>query len=83
MKSIKLIIVHFIWFTVFLSTNCLAGGLQFVETAGGKKSKNTRELVQWTHSRLVFNKVLERIAVGQEETLQIEVLSKNEERYSP
>jgi len=78
MKSIKLIIVHFIWFTVFLSTNCLAGGLQFVETAGGKKSKNTRELVQWTHSRLVFNKVLERIAVGQEETLQIEVLSKNE-----
>lgn len=65
-----------ICFALTAPTN--AGGLKFVETADSKKSKETRELVQWTHTRLVFNKELERVAVGQEETLQVEVLSKNE-----
>ncbi|WP_372760349.1 hypothetical protein, partial [Litorivivens sp.] len=45
-----------------------AKGLQFVETADGTKSHRTRELVQWTHTRLVFNKALKRVAVGQEAT---------------
>jgi len=78
MKHINLVLVLFIGLLIYPSTACLASGLKFVETAGSKKSKNIRQLVQWTHSRLVFDKVLERIAVGQEETLQIEVLSKNE-----
>ncbi|WP_372797959.1 pilus assembly protein N-terminal domain-containing protein [Litorivivens sp.] len=55
-----------------------AKGLQFVETADGTKSHRTRELVQWTHTRLVFNKALKRVAVGQEATLQVEVLGTNE-----
>jgi Flp pilus assembly secretin CpaC len=78
MKSFKFLFVNFIGVFALLSAEAFAGGLDFVETADSKKSKNTRELVQWTHTRLVFNKALERIAVGQEETLQVEVLSKNE-----
>lgn len=53
-------------------------GLKFVETADGRQSKHSRELVQWTHSRLVFNKTLKRVAVGQEATMQVEVLGANE-----
>tara|TARA_R110002167_G_scaffold141835_1_gene330227 strand:- start:1112 stop:3067 length:1956 start_codon:yes stop_codon:yes gene_type:complete len=76
MKKLATILIGIIWFISTSATT--AGGLDFVETADSKKSKNIRELVQWTHTRLVFNKELERIAVGQEETLQVEVLSKNE-----
>lgn len=53
-------------------------GLKFIETADGKQSRHTRELVQWTHSRLVFNKPIERVAVGQDAILQVEVLNGNE-----
>ncbi len=53
-------------------------GLKFVETADGTQSSKTRELVQWTHSRLVFTKDLKRVAVGQENTMQVEVLDNNE-----
>tara|TARA_R110001592_G_scaffold89237_3_gene262583 strand:- start:1553 stop:3586 length:2034 start_codon:yes stop_codon:yes gene_type:complete len=53
-------------------------GLKFVETADGRQSARTRELVQWTHSRLVFEKTLKRVAVGQESTMQVEVLGANE-----
>ncbi|WP_207951755.1 pilus assembly protein N-terminal domain-containing protein [Pseudomaricurvus alcaniphilus] len=55
-----------------------SNGLKFVETADGSKSRNIRELVQWTHSRMVFSKPLERVAVGQKETLQVEILGSNE-----
>ncbi len=62
---------------------CLPGlvgakGLQYVETADGVKHSNTRDLIQWTHTRLVFKKELERVAVGLEETLEVEVLGSNE-----
>lgn len=53
-------------------------GLDFVETADGVKLYDTRDLVQWTHTRLVFNKDLERVAVGQNSTLEVEVLGSNE-----
>lgn len=53
-------------------------GLKYVETADGRQSSHSRELVQWTHSRLVFNKTLKRVAVGQEATMQVEVLGGNE-----
>lgn len=53
-------------------------GLKFVETADGRQSTHSRELVQWTHSRLVFHKTLKRVAVGQEDTMQVEVLGSNE-----
>lgn len=55
-----------------------AKGLKYVETADGKRGSGTRDLIQWTHTRLVFNKELERVAVGQEATLQVEVLGTNE-----
>ncbi|MEP4889540.1 MAG: pilus assembly protein N-terminal domain-containing protein [Aliiglaciecola sp.] len=76
MKILTTILISLIWFVSI--SKATAGGLEFVETADSVKSKDTRELVQWTHTRLVFSKPLERIAVGQEETLQVEVLSKNE-----
>jgi Flp pilus assembly secretin CpaC len=78
MKKFKLILIYVFGLLTLLSTESLADGLSFVETADSKKSQDTRELVQWTHSRLVFNKELERIAVGQDETLTVDVLSKNE-----
>lgn len=53
-------------------------GLAFIETADGEQSTQIREIVQWTHSRLVFNKPLERVAVGQDSILQLEVLDNNE-----
>ncbi len=53
-------------------------GLKYVETASGHKSLHTRELIQWTHTRMVFNKELSRVAVGQDSILQVEVLSGNE-----
>ena len=53
-------------------------GLEFVETADGKRSIHTRNLIQWTHSRLVFNKDIERIAVGQGDFIELEVLGGRE-----
>ncbi|UTW12046.1 pilus assembly protein N-terminal domain-containing protein [Marinobacterium rhizophilum] len=53
-------------------------GLLAVETANGRQSSTTRELVQWTHARLIFNKDLERVAVGQDKTLEVEILGGNE-----
>ncbi|HAD08435.1 MAG TPA: hypothetical protein DCF62_03035, partial [Porticoccaceae bacterium] len=65
MKLVNALILVFS--SLLLCPNGLASvsGLDFVESASGKKSTKTRELVQWTHSRLVFNKTLERVAVGQ------------------
>lgn len=53
-------------------------GLRFVETADGLRSDQNRELVQWTHTRLVFNKTLDRVAVGQSDILEVEVLGPQE-----
>ncbi|MFY8326259.1 pilus assembly protein N-terminal domain-containing protein [Pseudoalteromonas sp. ZZD1] len=53
-------------------------GLAFIETANGEQSTEIREMVQWTHSRLVFNKLIERVAVGEDSILQLEVLDNNE-----
>ncbi len=61
-----------------VTANAAEKGLKFVETADGTQSSKTRELVQWTHSRLVFTKDLKRVAVGQESTMQVEVLDNNE-----
>ncbi|MGJ8690536.1 MAG: pilus assembly protein N-terminal domain-containing protein [Gammaproteobacteria bacterium] len=53
-------------------------GLRFVETADGSRSNEIRELVQWTHTRLVFSKQLDRVAVGQSDILEVEVLGPQE-----
>ncbi len=74
-------------YMVLLTLSCLlasycselaAEGLEFIETADGRQSGSIREMVQWTHSRLVFNKDLARVAVGQDAILQVEVLDNNE-----
>lgn len=56
----------------------VAGGLDYIETAHGQQAGSIRELVQWTHARLVFGKALERVAVGKESTLEVEILAGNE-----
>ncbi len=53
-------------------------GLTYVETADGKRSPYTRELTQWTHSRLVFSKDIARVAVGEKEVLEVEILGGRE-----
>lgn len=73
------------WLRHGLATCLLAGfslaqadGLKYVETADGRQNASTRHLVQWTHTRLVFDKALERVAVGQDSTLEVEVLGTHE-----
>lgn len=55
-----------------------AASLLFAETADGRRSAGMRDLVRWTHTRLVFGQNLERIAVGQDETIQVELLNERE-----
>jgi Flp pilus assembly secretin CpaC len=55
-----------------------ADGLLYVETADGNRSVHTRELVQWTHARMVFRQDLTRVAVGQNETMEVEILGGRE-----
>lgn len=59
---------------VFAASN----GLDFIETADGRQSSMIREMVQWTHSRLVFKKTLSRVAIGQDAIMKVEVLDNNE-----
>ncbi|WP_439861535.1 pilus assembly protein N-terminal domain-containing protein [Pseudomonas sp. MBLB4136] len=53
-------------------------GLTFVEDASGRRSASFRDLIQWTHSRLLFDKELKRVAIGQEKTLEVEILGGRE-----
>jgi pilus assembly protein CpaC len=52
--------------------------LVYAETADGKRSSSTREVVRWTHTRLLFAKNLSRVAVGQGSILELELLSGRE-----
>lgn len=52
--------------------------LMFVEDASGRKSSSFGDLIQWTHSRLIFDKELKRVAIGQEKTLSVEILGGRE-----
>ncbi|MBS7663993.1 pilus assembly protein N-terminal domain-containing protein [Pseudomonas lalucatii] len=56
----------------------LQAGLTFVEDASGRRSAGFRDLIQWTHSRLLFDKELKRVAIGQEKTLEVEILGGRE-----
>ena len=53
-------------------------GLTYVEDASGRHGSHNGSLIQWTHSRLSFDKEIERIAVGQTKTLEVEVLGGRE-----
>jgi len=55
-----------------------AEGLLYIETADGEQSTDTRQLVQWTHARMVFNKDLTRVAVGLSDTMEVEILGGRE-----
>ncbi|MBJ6138922.1 pilus assembly protein N-terminal domain-containing protein [Marinobacter litoralis] len=52
--------------------------LEYLETSTGKHTSEQRELVQWTHSRLVFDRDIKRIAVGQDSIIEVEVLGGRE-----
>jgi Flp pilus assembly secretin CpaC len=60
-----------------------AGGLaeanlDYIEDLNGKQTEKQSELVQWTHSRLVFNKDIKRVAVGQNSIIEVDVLGGRE-----
>lgn len=52
--------------------------LKYIEDSSGKHTSERRELVQWTHSRLVFDRDIKRVAVGQDSIIQVEVLGGQE-----
>ena len=52
--------------------------LVYLEDATGRHASENRSLIQWTHSRLVFDREIERVAVGQTKTLEVEVLGGRE-----
>ncbi|MBP54412.1 pilus assembly protein N-terminal domain-containing protein [Marinobacter sp.] len=54
------------------------GRLVYLEDATGRHASENRSLIQWTHSRLVFDREIERVAVGQTKTLEVEVLGGRE-----
>ncbi len=55
-----------------------AAGLINVETAYSSGSSRSRTLVQWTHARLAFGKDIERIAVGKQSIIEVEVIGGRE-----
>lgn len=55
-----------------------ATGLRYIETASGSRSNDTLEVIRWTHARLVFEKELSRVAVGQTDILEVELLGGKE-----
>jgi len=65
-----------------LAAICLSGivnaQLLYIETANGARSSTVGGLVQWTHSRMVFQRDLTRVAVGKSETLEVEILGGRE-----
>ena len=79
MTSFKKTMVLILLSAFALSFNANASdGLVYVETADGTRSTGTRQLVQWTHARMVFNKDLARVAIGQSDTMEVEILGGKE-----
>jgi len=74
-KTVTLMLLSSI---AFFSSASASDGLVYVETANGTRSAGTRELIQWTHARMVFNKDLTRVAVGQSDTMEVEILGGRE-----
>ena len=52
--------------------------LSYIQTADGERSQDQRSLVRWTHTRLVFDTSIERVAIGQEDIIELEVLGPRE-----
>ena len=53
-------------------------GLINVDTAYSRGNSRSRTLVQWTHARLAFGKDIERIAVGKQSIIEVEVIGGRE-----
>src|SRR5690606_245019 len=78
MAKIRSLITGFLVGLLGVTSVANADGLLYVETASGARLDSTREIVRWTHARLVFDKDLERIAVGQPNVLEVELLGGRE-----
>lgn len=55
-----------------------AAGLINIDTAYSSGGTRSRSLVQWTHARLAFGKDIERIAVGKQSIIEVEVIGGRE-----
>ncbi|WP_158773491.1 pilus assembly protein N-terminal domain-containing protein [Cobetia sp. L2A1] len=55
-----------------------AAGLINIDTAYSSGGTRLRSLVQWTHARLAFGKDIERIAVGKQSIIEVEVIGGRE-----
>lgn len=77
-SMIKSVPVKLIFLTLLFLSMHIQAGLVFVKDSAGMESKSKRDLIQWTHSRLIFDKELKRVAVGQNKTLEVEILNGKE-----
>lgn len=78
MTSLRKYLVITLVVLAALPAQLWAEGLIYVETANGSRSVHTRQLVQWTHARMVFNSDLTRVAVGQNSIMEVEILGGRE-----
>jgi len=72
-------ILHAVLMAGLVSAPFMAhANLAYIEDSNGKHTAGQRELVQWTHSRMVFDRDIKRIAVGQNSIIEVEVLGGRE-----
>ena len=76
--SIKTVLIQLVLFLFVSFSVSSQAALVFVKDSSGLESKTKRDLIQWTHSRLMFDKELKRVAVGQNKTLEVEILNGKE-----
>lgn len=65
---------------IFFSSSLFSSesSLNYIESADGKRIKEVSNLVKWTHTRFVFNRDIQRVAVGNENTLDVNVVGGRE-----
>lgn len=68
----------FLLFVCLLNAPGSNASLDYIEDLNGRQTDMNSELIQWTHSRLTFNRDIARIAVGQNSIIEVEVLGGRE-----
>lgn len=61
-----------------LVANAKTSNLSYIESANGERKKKVSNLVKWTHTRFVFDRDIERVAVGHDKTLDVNVVGGRE-----
>lgn len=65
-------------FSCVFIVNAQSSHLNYIEGADGERQQKVSNLVKWTHTRFVFNRDIERVAVGHDSTLDVNIVSGRE-----